>query len=275
MPKGMPWFRLYSEIIDDEKIRLLAFEDRWHYIAILCMKSDGLLDCGDNSELMMRKVSVKMGLAIREVDEVARRLSEVGLVEQNTLQPLKWNDRQFKSDSSKDRVKAYREKQKKQQDTSKKQPCNVTVTTQDTDTDTDKTKKLLSSGDDAGSAKVSESEIKSLKLTAAECQAIADKYNQALGDALPKVQLVNKKREAAINARFKELLNSKTPSGAERYSDKQSGIEWFGRFFVKVRYNPHWMGDNDRQWTADFDWILNPSNFAKILEYTPPKKEKQ
>lgn len=268
MPKGMPWFRLYSEIIDDEKLRLLAFEDRWHYIAILCMKSDGLLDCGDNSELMMRKVSVKMGLAIREVDEVARRLADVGLVEQNTLQPLKWNDRQFKSDSSKERVKAYREKQKKQQVTDEKQPCNVTVTTQDTDTDTDKPKKLLSSSDDAGSPKKEKS-----SLTVQDCEQIAEQYNKALGEYLPTAQTMNKPRESAIKARFREMLNSKTPSGAIRFDNKQDGIAWFGKLFGKVKFNPHWIGDNDRQWRADLDWILKPANFAKILEYMPPRKD--
>jgi len=85
----------------------------------------------------------------------------------------------------------------------------------DVDVDVDVDKPLLSSDDDAGSAKVSKTESKSSKLTTADCQAIVEKYNQALGDTLPRVQLVNKKRKSAINARFKELLNSKTPSGSE------------------------------------------------------------
>ena len=35
----MQWFRLYAGIVDDEKLRLLAFEDRWHYVALLALKS--------------------------------------------------------------------------------------------------------------------------------------------------------------------------------------------------------------------------------------------
>lgn len=80
------WFRMWSEAVDDEKLRLLAFEDRWHFVAILCCKAQGLLD--DPGELMQRKVAVKLGLRLRELDEVARRLAEVGLIDITTLQPL-------------------------------------------------------------------------------------------------------------------------------------------------------------------------------------------
>jgi len=83
------WFRMWSEAVDDEKLRLLAFEDRWHFIALLCVKAQGLLD--DPGELMLRKVAVKLGLQLRELDEVARRLAEVGLVDIATLQPIENN----------------------------------------------------------------------------------------------------------------------------------------------------------------------------------------
>lgn len=85
MGEQIKWLRLYAEAVDDEKLRLLAFEDRWHFVALLCCKAQGLLDPGD--PLMRRKVAVKLGLAIRELEEAARRLEEVGLVDAETLQP--------------------------------------------------------------------------------------------------------------------------------------------------------------------------------------------
>lgn len=85
MADQIKWLRLYAETIDDEKLRLLAFEDRWHFIALLCCKAQGLLDGSD--ALMRRKVAVKLGLAIRELDEVVRRLAEVGLIDAATLEP--------------------------------------------------------------------------------------------------------------------------------------------------------------------------------------------
>jgi hypothetical protein len=102
-----PWFRLYTEAVDDEKLRLLAFEDRWHFIALLCCKGKGILD-EDNPDLIRRKVAVKLGLDPRTLDDVARRLAEVGLIDAQTLQPLAWNSRQFASDH--DRTNAERQR---------------------------------------------------------------------------------------------------------------------------------------------------------------------
>lgn len=124
-----PWFRLYTEIMDDEKIRLLAFEDRWHYVALLCCKNAGLLDAGDSQAMLMRKLGVKLGLASRELETALLRLEEVGLISADTAQPSSWDDRQFLSDSSTARVQAYRDRKKRQ--------CNVSVTAQDTDEDED------------------------------------------------------------------------------------------------------------------------------------------
>lgn len=85
--KFMQWFRLYSEIVDDEKLRLLAFEDRWHYVAILCCKSKGILD-NSNPVMVRRMLAVKMGLDVLELDEVCRRLAEAGLLDTESLQPI-------------------------------------------------------------------------------------------------------------------------------------------------------------------------------------------
>lgn len=129
---NLQWFRLYHRMIDDEKLRLLAFEDRWHFIAVCCLKADGLLD-EPEGPLKWRKVAVKMGVQARELDEIKRRLSEVGLVDEN-MQPLAWDDLQYRSDTSTERVRKYRGKTKASEP---KQPRNVSVTPQETDTETE------------------------------------------------------------------------------------------------------------------------------------------
>lgn len=134
--KSLPWLRLYTEIIDDEKLGLLAFEDRWHFVALLCLKGKTLLDCEKDSAMLRRKVALKMGLTVQELENVSRRLSQVGLIDFATLQPCAWDARQMQSDSSAERVKAYRARTK-QGSKQAERYSNVTVTTQDTDTDTD------------------------------------------------------------------------------------------------------------------------------------------
>lgn len=109
----LPWFRLYHEMIDDEKLRLLAFEDRWHYIAILCCKCKGILDADTDPDLRDRKLSVKLGIQTRELDEVKRRLMGVDLIDDN-WQPKGWDKRQYISDHSTGRVQKHRANKVKQ-----------------------------------------------------------------------------------------------------------------------------------------------------------------
>lgn len=114
MSDGLPWFRAYAKMVDDEKLRLLAFEDRWHFVAILCCKCAGLLDKGDALPLLRRKMGVKLGLASRDLDAMADRLAELNLIDPETFQPTGWGDRQYQSDSSYERVKRHRAKREAQ-----------------------------------------------------------------------------------------------------------------------------------------------------------------
>lgn len=66
---------------------------------------------------------------------------------------------------------------------------------------------------------------------------------------LPKVQKVTDGRKRAIKAR------------AEEYD-----LKMIGTVFTKVSESDFLNGENDKGWTADFDWIFKPSNFIKILE---------
>src|SRR5690606_29037956 len=149
----MPWFRAYTEMVDDEKLRLLAFEDRWHFVAILCLKGQGIIDSED--PLLMRKVAVKLGIDMRTLEEVVRRLAEVGLIEAQTLQPLAWESRQMRSDvdsTAADRKRRQREREKTASkdadldnkdavtDTSRVTVTDVTRTEEDTDKDKEEEK---------------------------------------------------------------------------------------------------------------------------------------
>jgi hypothetical protein len=118
----MRWLRLWTDITADPKIKMLAFEDRWHFVAILCMKRRGELD-SETGELLHRMVGAALGLGDRERDEVQRRLMEVNLVDQN-WQPKSWKKRQFSSDSSTHRVRAFRKRSGNVSETSPKRDGN-------------------------------------------------------------------------------------------------------------------------------------------------------
>jgi Skp family chaperone for outer membrane proteins len=191
--KSLPWLRLYTEIIDDEKLGLLAFEDRWHFVALLCLKGKGVLDNEPDAEMLRRKIALKMGLTCAELEKVASRLSRMGLIDFDTFQPCAWNERQMQSDTSTERTKAYRERMKRHSD--------VTVTAQELDTEKDtdtekeaekKTRAKALSQPESVSAEVwsdflSLRKDKRAKLTAtalAGIQAEADKAGYTLEKAL-------------------------------------------------------------------------------------------
>ena len=103
------------------------------------------------------------------------------------------------------------------------------------------------------------------------CQAIADCYNEILGDRLPNVQLLNETRKRAITARWMEIKGTKAPNGKIRFESTEDGLNWFASVFRKVAMNPFWMGDNNSGFAVSFDWIFKPANFLKIIEWRPPK----
>ena len=119
----MKWFKLYPEMIDDPKLRLLAFEDRWHYVALLCCKADGIQDEVDG--LWEELLRVKLGLVRDEFDNLKKRLLRVRLIDED-WNPTGWEKRQEAKDpKAAERQRKYREKQKKRNVTH-----NVTATSQ-------------------------------------------------------------------------------------------------------------------------------------------------
>lgn len=228
----LPWFRLYHRVIDDEKIRLLAFEDRWHFIALCCLKADGLLD-KERDALWQRKVAVKMGVQLRELEEIGRRLSEVGLVDSD-MNPVAWNELQYKSDNSTARVKEFRKRQQKQGRNNVKRFGNVSVTAQDTDTDTE----LSPKGDCASGDALTPQEVVD------DWNAMAGRYG------LPQVRKLTTSRKRRLQARLRQYPE----------------LEDWQRAFSEIAKNKWMHGDNPKGWRADFDFLLQDKSFTKLTE---------
>lgn len=228
---GMQWFRLYSRMVDDEKLRLLAFEDRWHFVALCCLKSSGLLDEPD-TDLRSRKIAVKLGVQVRELEEISRRLREVDLID-DELNPVAWDDLQYRSDNSTDRVKKFREKQRCNK---VKRDGNVSVTVQETETETETELEPKGScaSDDAPSLKpehVSE-----------EWNKLAPKLGK------PKVRTLTPERRQLLKARI-----------------AQYAIDDFLEVLGKIERSPFLRGDTG--WRGcNFDWVFKKANFQKVLE---------
>lgn len=81
--------------------------------------------------------------------------------------------------------------------------------------------------------------------------AIMDAYNTTC-TSLTAIKTMNEKRKQAVKVRF--LREFHGDMGEVR------------AFFRKVAASDFLCGRNDRNWTANFDWLIKPSNTVKVLE---------
>jgi hypothetical protein len=269
--KPRAWFRLHSDAVDDEKLGLLAFEDRWHYMALLCCKAKGLLDDEHHPELMRRKVAHKLGLSLPELDNVARRLAEVGLVDFDSLQPSGWDARQYESDSSTERTRAHRERSnglKRHGDdavTAMERHKNVPVAPPETETKTETER-------DEHAAHACDLRVedrppgKSKSIPTCPHTEVLKLWAEVL-PALPQHMPSQWRgaREKNLSARWRE-------TAAERgWTTKAQGLEFMARMFAFVGRSAFLTGRAPTQGTrppflCELAWLVKPDNWAGTLE---------
>ena len=162
---------------------------------------------------------------------------EVHLIDED-FTIIGWDERQFTSDCSTERVRKYRESKENNsgginetfQKRSMKRYCNAL------DTDTDTEKNLVARKTD-------------------DCphDAIISAYHASL-PMLPSVRMWTDPRKRLLRARWKE-------------KPERRSVDWWEKFFTYIASQcPHLTGNNDRNWVANLEWILKPANFVKILE---------
>ena len=281
--KALPWLRLYTETIDDEKLGLLAFEDRWHFIALLCLKGKGILDSEPDTEMLWRKAALKMGLTVAELEKVVSRLARMKLIDCKTLQPLAWNDRQAQSDSSTERTRKYREKKRAingkhggdDAETSQERPSDGLE--EDTDTDKEDSYESLSPGfpdDDAGepenqSEAADQADQPATKQTLPACPhlELLDIFAEKLPELpQPKPELWEGARAKALAARWKWCLTAKKRNGERYATSKAEALDFFKRYFGYVGKSDFLTGRDGRWSGCDLAWLVKADNFAKVLQ---------
>ena len=122
------WFRLYSEVVNDPKVQRLPCEDFRAWINLLCL-------CAENDGKVPSIADVSFSLRMPEnaVVTLIERLSNGGLIDRCNggangwhYAPHGWDKRQYKSDTSTERVKRFRESS-----------ATVSVTPPETEADTE------------------------------------------------------------------------------------------------------------------------------------------
>ncbi|NUF48722.1 replication protein [Gilliamella sp. ESL0250] len=85
---------------------------------------------------------------------------------------------------------------------------------------------------------------------------VMDAYNDAVEHRLPQIQKMTTARKNAVKKLLKEL---EPPTF-------QNLANYFYDFVDQAK--PFYLGKNDRGWRADFDYIIKPSTYLKVVEGT-------
>ena len=81
-------------------------------------------------------------------------------------------------------------------------------------------------------------------------EAVKAYNDSAEASGWPQLRILSKQRRASLKARLKEC----------------GGLDGWHSALERARGSPHLCGQNDRGWTANFDFLTRQSSFAKLME---------
>ena len=245
---------MYSEFLTDPKVQMLSEADQRRYIMLLCLRCNGYVTLHET------EIAFQLRISNEEWAKTKAVLIEKSLIDESN-NPTNWDKRQFRSDSSAERVSKHRAKKKQESETA----CNVTVTAPDTDTDTEtdiSSTNVLDVRSDAAEPAAPVADTK--KLPSCPHQKVIDLYHESL-PYCPQVREWNTTRQKYLQSRWREKAVS---LGWQKDAE---GLEWFKRFFSFVGESKFLTGKADGRngkppFLADLEWLMRPSNFAKVVE---------
>jgi phage replication O-like protein O len=92
-------------------------------------------------------------------------------------------------------------------------------------------------------------------------QKIIDLYHEILPQ-LPKVKFWTEIRKRTLQSRWRE-------------DKERQSLEWWKSYFGCVKASPFLLGENDRQFRVDLEWLIAPRNMPKVLEGKYVRKEER
>ena len=235
------WIKITTDVFDDEKILLIeSLPDAYAIIVVwfklLCMAGKQ----NNSGVFMMGKIAYtdKMLATIFRMKETTVQLAlktfeEFGMIEiiDGVITIPNWGKHQNldQLESKKEYMKNYMREYREKQ---KLLTCKTNSKTNVRQADKEEDKEI-------------EKEEEREKIN---YQQIVDMFN-TLCPSFSSVKSLSDARKKAIKARF------------NTYS-----IEDFEELFKKAESSTFLKGGNDRNWTANFDWLIKDANMAKVLD---------
>jgi hypothetical protein len=247
------WFRHYAGMMRDDKLVRVAIRSKqtiervaWVWGAILESASE--IDDGGRYDLDAAEIAYFLRADESDVDAILGALSDACRVADSHV--VKWGNRQFSSDRSRERVASHRERKRAQGSDGNGEEAagNGDVTLQachgnspEAETETElETEEEGSSKDDSSSGDE----------PALEINEVFQGY-----------------RSLATDLALKTVPRDLTPERRQllRFRIRQYPLADFQTVFSKCRDSPFLRGDRGRT-PLTFDWLFKKANFQKTLE---------
>lgn len=225
------WFRLYAEFATDPKVQVLPEHMQRRLIMLFCLEcSNGIRKLSDDELCFALRIDRET------LHETFHLFQSKAFIDENR-RIINWDKRQYKSDTSTERVKKYRAKSMANKDETFQKRCgNGNVTAPDTDTDTERKKK--------------ESLSSFRTRPAPETQEAFELYNEtARAAGLPIAQKLTKARLTRMKARLEDC----------------GGLDGWREAMRKLSESEFCTG-RVNGWKADLDFVLQEKSFTKLME---------
>jgi predicted phage replisome organizer len=239
MAKKYYWLKLKADFFTSramKKIRRIAGGDTYTIIylklQLLSLKDEGLLFYEGVEPTFYEEMALALDEDAENVKVTLIFLENMGLIKQQNEHEYILTEVPYliggESESA-ERVRRYRERKALQ--------CNTPVTIGNTEIEIEKEKE-----------KDIELEIEGEKSKKVDYELVARMYNDTCV-SFPRITTLSDARKKAIKARL------------NKYS-----LEDLQRLFTLAEASDFLKGDNKRNWSANFDWLIKDSNIAKVLD---------
>lgn len=258
MAGGIDWFRWHHGSVNDPKFQLVAKKagaSVGEVIAVwACLLEAASLSSprGNPGDIDLEALDCSLGFEDGKCARIYARMTERGLIAEDG-RVASWDKRQPKrerdDDSSTERVRAFRERERHET------PRNASDGTG------------TPRGEESREEEKEEPTVLVGKPTASRPAACPTErlialYHEHL-PMLPRVEVLNDSRRRALSARWRQVVTD--PDIAKALDPREAALEWFAWYFQRCA-SSRFLTGKAKDWRADFDFLMLPTKFAKVVE---------
>lgn len=254
------WIKITTDIFDDEKILMIESMPSADSIIVIWLKlltfagkqnNDGVFLMSGRIAFTDEMLACIFRRDVNLVRLALKTFEQFGMVEiiENVITIPNWNKHQALDsyEKKKERDRLYMRERRAAQRALITQSSDMS-SNKSSDSKTTQSSDVVISERDIEREIESDIDIKEVQKETVPCQAVVDLYH-SICVSFPSVRSLSDARKKAIKARLKTYT-----------------LDDFKEAFNKAESSDFLKGSNNRNWSANFDWLIKDANMAKVLD---------